>query len=769
MKNDKLPMPQNYTKQVEWVINAYENAGVNLANGFQKDDIQNHQGARKSNNKWDNWNCSISLEKNEKGLFLVCEDFGTVGLTGENMSVQMINEKVAKNEQFDPEERLARFSSMYNSGGNKAGGGLYGVGKSVYSVASKDNLYYYDSLREDGIYVANSNDKGQIFKFAYEGEKAKDFIKNETGFDSKKTVGTRVIIKNPKQDIIEAIESGEMEQYIQESWWMIIDRLPDNAGIYVNSEKIKVPEDIKDTDLKFELSRPIEIEEGYRIKKFGLYVFKEGDNKWNGISYYRKGMKIGNIDINKEIPEKIRNNYWGFVEVDEKWESELEEIEDAVHFGVNKNKKLTKQYQNLKKFCESTVRKQLIEWGFIKDKEHEDEKLNAELNQIAEEIQDLFENLGLEDLGKGPQKADFDVRWKNIEYPTEESLTVTSGDKINFTARITSRYLTDKTFEYSFKVFDHVTKQEVTKIDGGEFILAPQEIKELKYNFKIDEESAAKYSENRIILVVKVTGSGKSKRKELPFFFDCEKPEEFRENVGLSLHSCVFPTEGSRRVNFDEELTAISYAITNNRREKLDFRLNISIHVADKPNIVIDKVASIDGTVNSFEDIVITDIPSIAFYKEKYSKYMEKGTLQLRARLIALSSSGEFRKGDKITYYNCNIYLNCDEKNGKRDSFEPISKKDPDNYKRSWVERSGGNRFLVLNVGHNAYTRLEQMPEIQHEYIHEEMLKQYVLLYLEEGKYDMFGGEDDFSDMDPVTASEQVINKIEEIYYESLM
>lgn len=49
------------------------------------------------------------------------------------------------------------------------------------------------------------------------------------------------------------------------------------------------------------------------------------------------------------------------------------------------------------------------------------------------------------------------------------------------------------------------------------------------------------------------------------------------------------------------------------------------------------------------------------------------------------------------------------------------------------------------------------------------MLKQYVLLYLAEGKYDMFGEEGkDFADLEPQEAADQVLSKIENVYYRSL-
>lgn len=63
------------------------------------------------------------------------------------------------------------------------------------------------------------------------------------------------------------------------------------------------------------------------------------------------------------------------------------------------------------------------------------------------------------------------------------------------------------------------------------------------------------FAENRIVLAVKVIGSGKEKRKDLPYFFDIDKPDNSRETVNLVLHECIFPTNNSRRVNFGESLT----------------------------------------------------------------------------------------------------------------------------------------------------------------------------------------------------------------------
>ena len=767
MNSSMTPIPQNYKNNVEWILGAYTDAGVTFPNGFQKDAIQNAVGARKSN-KWKNWSCDISLIENKHGSFLVVEDSGTVGLTGNNTPAETINQMMANGESLPPSERLSRFTSMFNSGGNTTGGGLFGAGKSVYSVASQTYTYYFDSLREDGLYVANVNKCGQVMSVALEGTEAKKYIADKTGLEEKKTTGTRVIIEKPDQELADSIRDGSIIPFIQESWWLIIQRLDNTASISVNGIPVTVPAEIKDGTHVFELQSPETYATNYKVKHFGLYVFDKGDNIWKGISYYRKGMKIGDIDL-KDIPEKMSGKYWGYVEVDEAWEENLSEIEDKVHFGVSKGMKNRSSYQNLKNYCNEKTKNNLIEWGYIKDRENEDKKLKEELKEIATDIQDLFNKLGFEDLGKGPQKANFDIRWQNIVYPVADSESVTSGDTIKFSVRIKSSYTPDKRFDYKLYVLNPATGEVVSNIANGKITVNSGTVENLDFSHKVTKDNSVRYAENRIILSVKVIGSGREKKKELPFFYDIERPDNRREAVTLTLHDCLFPVEGSRRVNFDEKLRGVCYRIENKRNHELHYKLNVSVHNASDPTC--PKIVDIDsflGVVKPFEDVITPHIDEIVFEKSVYEQYLTEGILELRARLIANEDDEQYEKGDKITFYNYKIFLNSDEKNGKNDAFNVQSIEDPENYKRSWCT-PGNGRTIFLNVGHAAYLNVQDYPEIQHEYLREQMMKQYVLLYLSEGKYDMFNQNGkNFADLEPQEAADQVLEKIESIYSQSL-
>lgn len=761
-------IPQNYKKNVDWVCGAYEDAGVSFANGFQKDAIQNSVGARKSSSSWENWQCSISVVNTPCGKHIVVEDSGTVGLTGKIIPVSEIDEMMSRDEKLPATERLSRFSSMYNSGGNEAGGGLYGAGKSVYAAASSEYTYYYDSLREDGTYVANVNLCGRVNSIAFVDEEAKKFIFDNTGLGPKTTTGTRVIIVSPREELVEAIEGKSIVPFIQESWWIILKRLPKSASIVVNGERVSLPDGLVDIAThKFELTKPELVQEGYRVKHFGLYVYDEGGSPFEGISYYRKGMKIGQVDI-KDIPKTLAGKYWGYIEVEEQWEKELEEIEDRVHFGVSRYKKTRSAYQNIRIFCAEKVKANLAEWGYISDRENEDKRLKEQLKQIAEEAQDLFDRLGFEDLGKGPKKPDFDVRWMHIEYPAMNTEKVTKGDSIRFSYRVRSSYSVDKRFECRLFIVNQQTGETVYSIANDELRVASNTSADKDFCYTVSDNTAARFCENRIVLVVKAIGSNKEKRKELPFFFDVDKPDNTRDRVSLVLHGCKFPIEGSRRVNFGEDLKDISYLIENKRNCVLKYQLRVSVHNASSPSCdkIVD-VATISGSLPPYEETITSPIERIVFDRGVYEQYLSEGVLELRARLIADADDEQFEKGDKITYYYYKVFLNCDEKSGNRDSFDVRSTISPDDFRRSWCQ-PGNGRSITLNVGHRAYLMLSDNPDIQHEYIREEMLKQLVLLYLAEGRFDMFGEAGEFINLEPQDAVNQVISKIESVYAQSL-
>jgi len=473
-------------------------------------------------------------------------------------------------------------------------------------------------------------------------------------------------------------------------------------------------------------------------------------------------MRIGNIEIN-DVPEKIKGKFWGYIEVDDEWENQLAIIEDKVHFGVSKGKKNKIAYQYLKNYVTERFHTLMIEWKYIREKEKEDHKLKEELKLIAEELQNLFDSLGFEDLGKGSKKSDFNVRWQKIEFPKKESLEVKLNDVISFEFKISSNYITKRKFEYKLKIngkdYNCISTldEKVIEIDSNKDFIK-------SISFQVNEENSVRFSENKIVLEVSVLGSAVKKLKELPFYFDISKPDNSREEITLTLNSCKFPREQSRRVNFNESLKDIVYRVENNKTNHLDFQLNVSIHDAREISLPkIMDVGSFIGTADYCEETFI-NIPEIEFSESKLIEFLDKGELELRARVISLTENDLFEKGDKITSYKFKLFLNCDEKNGKLDSFNIKNIDAPNDIRRSWYETVGIDKTICLNTAHPAYIFIADNTEVQRVYIREQMLKQYVYLYLHEQKFSIFSVEGkELEEMDILESNKAIDRKIEHI------
>lgn len=766
-------IPQNFRKQVDWILGTYSDSGVSLCDGFQKDAIQNAMGARLEK-KFKNWTCSLSFVKNDKGSFIVVEDTGTAGLTGPNLKANEINTLVAQKEiegkSFDAEWRLVRFSSMNNSGDNKTGGGLYGVGKSVFAASSTDCIYYFDSLTSEGKYVANMNKQGLIQDGAFEDDAAKQFIYNETGLQEKTTIGTRIIITNPKAELIDGFVTGEIITDIQRTWWLLMKRMGDDSGIFVDGQKVEQFSEDAYTH-SFEKDN-ISYENGYTIKHFGFFINEKQDVKFPGISYYRKGMRIGEIEQEQfNIPDRLQGKWWGYVEVDEKWENELASIEDRVHNGISKGKKRTMCYQVLKRFVRDYTRNQLISWGYIKEQKDEYDKLNEKLNSLASDLQHFFSNEGFEDLGVGPHKDAFDVRLLNVTYPKMNSLRVTDNDHISFDFKITNTKHVDCVFSYKTVIIEKETKEEKNWGQEEEIKVLADDFAIGQVDFCITSESAFDQKINLLSFDVGIKGNKTKKNRQLEFTYNCEDQKPDKDIVSLSLSSCVFPRKNSRRVNFGEFLTNVEYRIENRRNGELPYRLNVSLHdCTDPSNPKMYDVFSFDGKVKPYEEATV-NVGSICFEEEKLSKYMNKGQIELRARLIANKDSDLYEKGDKLTDYKLKIYLNCDEKHGLENAFSIKMKGNNDKpYLRSWCEVSGDNRTIYINNEHTAYYSVSGNEESEMEYLREQALKQVVLLYMKEGKLSKFAKTgDNFNDLDPETAVEHVEDLIEQVNQSNLM
>ena len=298
---------QNWERLLQQIQQEYETQPARgLAHGLQKDAIQNGWGARQKERGWAFRFALTSM--NDGRLLLTMTDSGTFGLTGK----ADYRASVARGAtDFSPDERLARFESMYFSGQNE-GPGLFGRGKLLFSAASKERLIYYDSLTADGKYrLGQRLIEGARFRQpkTIEGDVARAGIKKWSANTLRplEAPGTRITIVQPAEEVVAAIHDGTFLSAIEETWWEIIQKY--DADITVASEdgktaKAKIPSELgplpqaDGAGWKVQFKENLTEEVGgdaVRIKRIHILVAPSGrrlPEELRGVSIHRAGMKV---------------------------------------------------------------------------------------------------------------------------------------------------------------------------------------------------------------------------------------------------------------------------------------------------------------------------------------------------------------------------------------------------------------------------------------------------------------------------------------------
>ena len=742
-----VTLPSNYTKRVEQIINEYNSTGRGLVHGFQKDAIQNSVGARQTSS-WNGWRCSIDLIENRCGKFLCITDSGTAGLTGPNLEIEEIARMCDANENFPEDWRLARISCNNVSGNLSIGAGLFGIGKTLYSAASKPSVckYYFESLTAGFGYRCNVNDKNKSrSEGAYEGEKGKDYIRSKTGLEPIDHIGTRIIICDPKEEIIESINNGEMKRAIQETWWRIIPFHSDpSTGIFLKKEKIKIPDQYLDSNYDsnffYEDDTSVNVLPDFnlRTKKVGFFICKELDEDLRGFYFYRRGMKIGQINLNDIVPKSISDRYFGYIEVQPQWEQELVSLENITHYDIQATKKNNKAYSELRHYVIKLVTEKLKEWGFIKDRESQDKILHSWLSEIQNDIQNLFHKKGFENLGKGDSKSLYSVQWEGLTFPNpDERRTVYDGDIISFGFLVKNNYAIKKKYVAEIKVVSPNGFSNIV-IPPFQFEVGPQSIyRSNTLEIDINETNAEKYSDNKIILDVRPTSGQPIPPKSQIFYYAIETRKNPQKDFELIMSNRIMPKVNDKRVNTGEAVREIVYTCTSNIEVPTSVRLAVSTHNLESNAMLIEKVFKEDFVLKPFEERESTPF-NIEFNETTYENMLKKGKIEIRARLIANDSNGSYEKGEILKEYRFTVFFNMNEKRGIEDSFKIHAPILPDDPRRSWSEGHVGDWQIYVNIGHPEYLSCQD-DDSRKMFVEKQVIQEFVILYLKENKYDQIG------------------------------
>lgn len=334
---------RNWPEDVRAIVDGYR-AHTVVPHAVQKDAIQNAWSAKK-NRRGKGWGFTFELLEAKDRKFFIMTDQGTTGLTG----------RVLTPEEYEMdllgEERWGRFEGVaFTQPRAERTLGSRGRGKFIFVGASKEHTILYDTLRDDGSYRFGFRTviRTESPVAAYDGEEGKQKLREMTHnlIEPLSSVGTRVIIVSPVDELIEDLHNGQFLRYIGETWWEII--LKYGATIKVKTDgREQIATIPKEFDLRDEDSRKFKVRpkrnqriptsfREIRVKNLHLVynVDKPVPEDIRGVAIQRDGMKICIIQpwyLGREIAQRL----YGYINFDADTEEALLEDEGIEHYSYD--------------------------------------------------------------------------------------------------------------------------------------------------------------------------------------------------------------------------------------------------------------------------------------------------------------------------------------------------------------------------------------------------------------------------------------------------
>jgi hypothetical protein len=334
---------RNWPEDVRAIVDGYR-AYTTIAHAVQKDAIQNGWSARK-NKKGRDWGFTFELLKSRDARFLLMTDRGTTGLTG----------RVLAPEEYEldlpADERWGRFEAVaFTQPRKERTLGSRGRGKFIFVGASSEHTILYDTLRGDGTYRFGFRTvvRTESPVAAYDGEDGGRKLREMTRGSIKplSTVGSRVIIVNPVEELLEDIRTGRFIRNIGETWWEIILKYDATIKIAMDGKEqmatipkefVLAEEDSKKYKVWTRKNQKIPVSFGEaKIKNLHIIYNREQQvpSDINAVAIQRDGMKVCAVEP-RYMGKDIAAGLYGYVNFDDDTEEALLDDEGIEHYSYD--------------------------------------------------------------------------------------------------------------------------------------------------------------------------------------------------------------------------------------------------------------------------------------------------------------------------------------------------------------------------------------------------------------------------------------------------
>ncbi len=458
------------------VIDGYQQK-TSIAHGVQKDGIQNGWDAR-IHKKGKDWSFSFELIESGEYSYLVMTDKGTTGLTGKVVGRDEYLEGLSKN------ERWAAFEGYgFTKDNIEDSLGSRGRGKFIFVGSSSENAILYDTFTVDGNYRFGGRwiqqTKNEVNYYDEEKGRKKLALATYNLIPPLTEVGTRVIIVNPIEEVVEAIRTGEFEFMIGETWWELIRKYDAKITICYNGveKRVQVPDEFT-ISKKSEGKRKVWLKHGVQ-RSFGkiktkvkiLHIECEPGTivpeDLRGIAIQRNGMKICTVEP-QVLPEYIFESLYGYVILDDVGEEKIKEAEGLEHNDISYKKSFTRDLRNWLRSEMKEFAQQELGYNPKPEKERREKQRSAErralsaINKIAKVLKISKIGPGVREHGitqRGPTKhirispappefpnpnstrVDYEQSIKNLEYAIVNDTDESIGIKLKIYVRYGSEVI----------------------------------------------------------------------------------------------------------------------------------------------------------------------------------------------------------------------------------------------------------------------------------------------------------------------------------------
>lgn len=478
-QNQGRPTIVNWENILNRIVDDYEGFAT-IPHGVQKDAVQNGWDARVEKKKGRNWGMRFSIQDSGQGTNIVTfTDWGTTGLTGRVLTGEDLNK------DLPVEERWGRFENLaFTKDPTEEALGARGQGKFIFLAASKTKRIVYDTLREDGVYRLGARyfqGITNIMSHHWEGKEAKSALeKYSPSLKPLTQIGTRVIIDDPIDDLIEAFLNKSFHEMISETWWEIITKF--NANIIVNAggvdEEITAPKEydekdklLQDFKVYKEENFNIKIQsKEYRVKKLFLAYAqkKELPENIRGIAVQRGGMTVERLEP-RYVPKGEDEKIYGYITFDKPLDIEMARAEASTHYTFSWRKVFPREIRGT---IDMHVAKFLVDIGVAQNPEDKKNRKRheAELHAmtVANKVAKALGITGRSQGGKGGGGGggggggvikDVSIKLAELSIPSE-NLRVEFGDTVkNIQANIVNN--TSSSIKILIKMFLTFGKDDV--------------------------------------------------------------------------------------------------------------------------------------------------------------------------------------------------------------------------------------------------------------------------------------------------------------------